>query len=73
METDSDGTHLGTYFSIKIKNELDVKYVYTHMDWNIGSGLYLISEPEILLTKNRQLKDGHKYAIFSRYQVPNYI
>lgn len=39
MDTDSEGTHLGTYFRIRIKNDDDVKHVYTHMDYNIGSGL----------------------------------
>lgn len=47
-----------------MENDADLKEIYEGK----GSALYLLAEPRKLLTKFKQLKDGEKYGVFSRYE-----
>jgi hypothetical protein len=47
-----------------VESDADMKEIYESK----GSALYLISEPRKRLTKFKQLKDGEKYGVYSRYE-----
>ena len=47
-----------------VESDADMEKIYEGK----GSALYLISEPKKRLTKLKQLKDGEKYGVFSRYE-----
>ena len=63
-DIDEECKPLDTFTQVVVENDADMKEIYE----NNGSALYLITDPKKRLTKFKQLKDGEKYGVFSRYE-----
>lgn len=55
-------------FQISVASDANMKQIYK----KYGLALYLLTEPERLITKFKQVKDGEKYGIFCRYEEEYY-
>ncbi len=64
QDIDEECKPLDSYSKFLVESDADLKEIYESK----GSALYLISEPKTKLTKFKQLKDGEKYSVFSRYE-----
>jgi len=63
-DIDEDCQPLDSYTEVLVRNEADMKAIYEGK----GSALYLLTEPKKRVTVLKQLKDGEKYGVFSRYE-----
>ena len=63
-DIDDECKPLDTFTEVVLENDADMEKIYESK----GSALYLINEPKKRLTKFKQLKDGEKYGVFSRYE-----
>jgi len=63
-DIDEECRPLDSYTEVLVGSDADMKEIYESK----GSALYLLTEPKKLLTKFKQLKDGEKYDVFSRYE-----
>jgi hypothetical protein len=63
-DIDEECKPLDTCTEVLVECDADMERIYESK----GSALYLITEPKKRLTKFKQLKDGEKYGVFSRYE-----
>jgi hypothetical protein len=63
-DIDEECQPLDSYTEVVVESDADMEKIYESK----GSALYLITEPKKRLTKFKQLKDGEKYSVFSRYE-----
>ncbi|KAJ2986781.1 hypothetical protein HDV02_006571 [Globomyces sp. JEL0801] len=63
-DIDEEFKPLDSYTEVVVESDADLKEIYESK----ASALYLIGEPNKQLTKFRQLKDGERYGVFSRYE-----
>jgi len=63
-DIDEECRPLDSYTEVSVESDADMKEIYESK----GSALYLLTEPKKRLTKFKQLKDGGKYDVFSRYE-----
>lgn len=63
-DIDEECQPIDSYTEVLVESDADMKEIYESK----GSALYLITEPKKRLTKFKQLKDGEKYGVFSRYE-----
>lgn len=63
-DIDEECRPLDSYTEVLVESDADMKEIYESK----GSALYLLTEPKKRLTKFKQLKDGEKYGVFSRYE-----
>lgn len=62
-DIDEECKPLESCTEVVVECDVDMKEIYESK----GSALFLITEPKKLITKFKQLKDGEKYGVFSRY------
>ena len=63
-DIDEECRPLDSFTEVLVESDADMKEIYESK----GSALYLLTEPKTRLTKFKQLKDGEKYGVFSRYE-----
>jgi hypothetical protein len=63
-DIDEECKPLDSYTEVVVECDAHIKEIYE----NKGSALYKITEPKKRITMFKQLKDGEKYGVFSRYE-----
>ena len=63
-DIDAECKPLDSYTEFVVESDQQMKEIYE----NKGSALYHINEPKKSLTTFKQLKNGEKYAVYSRYE-----
>jgi hypothetical protein len=64
QEIDAECKPLDSYIEVVVESDAEMKEIYEGR----GSALFLITEPKKLVKKFKQLKDGAKYGVYSRYE-----
>ena len=64
QDIDEDCRPIDSFTKVIVENDADLKQIYEGK----GSALFQLSNPKDRVTKMKQLIDGEKYNVFSRYE-----
>lgn len=56
---------INSFTKVIVENDVDLKQIFEGK----GSALFLLSNPKKLITKFKQLIDGERYNVYSRYEA----